>query len=694
MGRRSRVVKIIITVILTLSMVLGSYVGVSAVVTYAHISDTSIYLDYSENFDLDLIDNNSGDSYYTSNVNWISSNTGIATVNSNGNVTAKMVSGQTIVTVNYNIYKQRIGPDQFIGSYSDTCTVNVRKVYDGAYFDINSSLTVNYIVNTNDVMDMSTPYTGTVTNYIVKINDGSPLAVMNEGDYLRASKWHWVWWWLVEDGVDVVETDTVTVTADINVTIDSVIHTIPFSATFDTPEELAAIAVGSDGCHERTGFVITIPDQNIVVDKYTATFNFENGAAPETTTYIKGDNIIKPSDPVKADLYVDSVLTESYVFDGWLEEDATAAEPEDFTNITSQRTFTASYIVTEYNTVTFEDWDASTIDAISEIPDGSNLLETDVPSGMIRGDDTSVPGVKIVYTFAGWDDKDTGSVENYSAADIAAMTIDTNRTFAAVYSETYYYTIFFYEEDGISLIDTREVVGGSTLTDFPTAPGKPDSLDGLYYYTFNQWVTEGNDPAIFTDIGTTFSVKAQYTENSYIVVNFYVQLPDNTTLLIDTQYILPGGNANDPAPDWMLLNNYILGDWDGTLTGLETNTDLTARAANVAGEQEKNEYTVNFYVQLPDGSKILISTQKVLAGDNAIDPGAAWMLNNNYILGPWNGSLTNILQDTDLTARAAVVAGAAEVQTGEDTPIVSMSILLAAAAFSIVFITSRRRKDA
>lgn len=211
------------------------------------------------------------------------------------------------------------------------------------------------------------------------------------------------------------------------------------------------------------------------------------------------------------------------------------------------------------------------------------------------------------------------------------------------YTENFY-TIYFYDEDGTTLLYTRVVKAGDDLIDFPPEPTKPDEdrLDGKYYFEFNEWVpmemifnvslfVVEEEASIFDNIEGTLYVRATYEEFRYVEVNFYAQLPDDSLVLVDTQYLKPGEDAIDPAAEWMEDNDYILGDWDGILTGIEEDTDFTARAATVAGAVEENE-------------------------------------------------------------RQPVVAG--EVQTGDNVPIVSMSIILLASACTIILISIKRRKNA
>lgn len=866
MRKVSKLVKILVTLILTLSMVLGSYVGVFASWKDSYTFDPTYTYAVLDTHILKLNTVSPGNSktinLVSKNVNgtkivvraWetVETSQNVVDLSANAttfkNITAKQI-GTVTVRVYYDVQKWVNGHWVDFKEYYDDCIVYVGNCYTITHVDVDETGSIDYAIYTDGVKTSESGISNATVSDIKIYVNGVLQSLTDIGSQKRATLNT-----TICEGLDVI-----VVTATVSGTINGVVVSLAFTATYDTKAEFDALKAA---CNDHSGFDVIDPTVSTILDYYTATFNFENGSSPSVTTYIKGSDITPPSDPIKADLYSGGVKVESYTFAGWLEEDSSLVETSDFTNITSTRTFTASYTTLGYNTVTFKDDDGTTLDSRSEIADGSYLDDSDIPEGLTKADDTSTIGIIIKYVFAGWNDgfntyskedilgmavnedktyyavytptefydvsfydgngniigttesveeentvtsipsaadKDTvtsvgtlttftfngnwqdedgnvyssagvqalsitepktftaqftatdfydvsfydgngniiGSTESvededyvssvpataikdeesnagirttyafngnwededgniYTSAEVQALMITEPKTFTAQFDPTYFYTINFYEEDGTTFIDFREIQAGGNLTDFPTAPPKSDSGDGLYYYTFNNWVALNDDPVSFEEITGPFDVKARYAENGYILVNFYVELPDSTVILIDTQYILPGSDATDPGPEWMILNDYILGDWDGGLTGITQDTDLTAQAATIAGAQEKNEYTVNFYVQLPDGSKILIDTQKVLAGDDATDPGAAWMLKNGYILGPWNGSLTDIMKDTDLTARAATVAGAVEteVQTGDTAPIVSMGILLVAAAFSITLVTARKRKDA
>lgn len=771
MRKMRKVVKIAVTLILTLSMVLGSYVGVFAKPPQPPqppgIQNDSYNIVIGDERTL----HTEHDSGYT--VSWSTSNSSIVSVGSTtGVIKGLYLTGLSYVTITATFTKPGFP------TVTDTCRVYVNERSGGyEHFHVDKTAMLTVTLQKNGVDQGVTAIPAWVTNLTVTV-DGIPMSVHEISD-----QW----------AVSLTDRDHNSTLAVISITYRLVSKTDPnvyfdFSKTFTQAELIQAVLncptingfdvalsgtatinvnyytatfVGHDGVYivtdvesgdsistgvgtqpidqstynENVGDVLTVytflgwdddgtqeqeyfttteaqailltADRTFTaiynpVNYYTATFIGEDGTYIVTNVQsgaaISTGLGTQPVDQINYTVFGTGVRT---VFDflGW--DDQSTAEVENYSTseaqeitLTTNKAFDAVYSQTVYYTVSFYDDDGITFLGSTEENSGANITEGNIPTGLTKDEDTSTVGVRIVYDFIGWDDMGTLAVEEFTAMQVAAMAVTSPMNFKAVYSPTRFFTINFYEEDGITFIDSREVQEGGDLSDFPSAPTKPDSPDGLNYYNFDQWVTLGGDIVSFEGIRGTFDVKAQYTENEYVVVDFYVELPDGTTILIDTQYLLPGGNALDPGPGWMEENDYILGDWDGSLTGIEVDTILTASAATVAGEQEENRLTVRFYVQLPDGTKILIDTQSVLYGDDAKDPAADWMAVNNYILGSWDGSLSDIMKDTDFIARAANVAGATEVQTGDTVPIVSMSILLAAAAFSIVFVTSKKRKDA
>lgn len=269
---------------------------------------------------------------------------------------------------------------------------------------------------------------------------------------------------------------------------------------------------------------------------------------------------------------------------------------------------------------------------------GISLWETDtlIVTAKIK---TNINGQEVILdysaTFDSYDEYE--SIRTTDGFLISDPTVETRENF---------YTIYFYDEDGTTLLYTRVVKEGEDLIDFPPNPTKADEdkADGKYYYEFMEWIpmemifnvsllVVEEEVSIFENVEGTLYVRATYSENKYVEVKFYVQLTDGTRVLSSVQYVKPGEDATDPAAALMAANGYTLGPWSGTFSDVTEDTEVTARVASVAG---------------------------------AVETGA----------------------------RQPVVAGAAEVATGDETPVVSMSILLIAASFSIIFITIRRRKSA
>src|SRR5690625_6234593 len=104
------------------------------------------------------------------------------------------------------------------------------------------------------------------------------------------------------------------------------------------------------------------------INQYTVNFEDWDGSTLDTQTVDHGNDANAPADPTRT----------GYSFTGW---------DVDFTNITSDLTVTAQYDINQY-TVTFEDWDDSTLDTQT----------------VNHGSDANAPAdpTRTGYSFTGW----------------------------------------------------------------------------------------------------------------------------------------------------------------------------------------------------------------------------------------------------------------------------------------------------
>ncbi|MCR4925056.1 MAG: InlB B-repeat-containing protein, partial [Clostridiales bacterium] len=305
----------------------------------------------------------------------------------------------------------------------------------------------------------------------------------------------------------------------------------------------------------------TIVTAEYTRDIYTVNFyNYDGSVLLKTEEHYYGESATAPSAPERV----------GFEFTGW---------SANFDNITSSIDVYAQYAGVSSFTVTFKDWDGTTIS--SEIVD-KNASAT-APANPTR----------TGYTFTGWD-----KAFNNVTADL---------TVTAQYSINNY-TVTFKDWDGTVLKTQNSVAYGSGAT----APAAPTRTG----YTFDTWDTD------FSNVSRNLIVTATYTINSYTVLfnamggncavtsrrqeyNTEIEFPTDVT---KTGCEFIGWNTDQnattaltsltvPAEDVTLYAIYnaleytvTFKDWDGTT--IATRTGVTYGSAATAPEEpERENYT-------------------------------------------------------------------------------------------------------
>ena len=192
---------------------------------------------------------------------------------------------------------------------------------------------------------------------------------------------------------------------------------------------------------------------------YTVIFQDWDGTTLKTEQVEQGKSATAPATPVR----------EGYTFKGW---------DKDFSNVQSDLTVTAQYEQNApepiYYTVTFQDWDGTTLKT-EQVEQGKSATAPAAP-------------VREGYTFIGWD-KDFSNVQS-------------DLTVTAQYEknvpEPIYYTVTFQDWDG-TVLKTEQVEQGKSAT----APATP-VREG---YTFTGWDKD------FSNVQSDLTVTAQYEQN-------------------------------------------------------------------------------------------------------------------------------------------------------------------------------------
>ena len=273
----------------------------------------------------------------------------------------------------------------------------------------------------------------------------------------------------------------------------------------------------------------------LIANKYTITFLDDDGSVIQSEELEYGYNVSKPDDPQKED--TDEF---NYEFIGWYTK---ATEGELATNYTvlGNQTYYARYSVAkQMYSITFLNDDGNTI-TVLPLEYGANITAPQTP--------TKASTQEYSYQFDSWylgNDK----VTNFG-------TVTGNQTYIAHYTEVKNkYTVTFYQEDGVTVIEALTLEYGSSIT-APAAPEKAASAE--YFYEFDGWYLNGNKVANLGTVLDNTSYVAHYAELLKLTVTFIV---DNDTYT--TQTVKEGTKATKPAnptkdgfkfKTWFLLGN-------------------------------------------------------------------------------------------------------------------------------------------
>ena len=185
------------------------------------------------------------------------------------------------------------------------------------------------------------------------------------------------------------------------------------------------------------------------VSEFTVTFEDHDGTVLKTETVPSGGDATPPEDPVR----------EGYDFDGW---------DGDFTNVTSDRTITATYTV-KHLTVTFKDFDGTVLKT-ETVNYGSAATAPTTPT-------------HAGYTFTGWSRDFTNVTENievFALYNGAANYKIRGRRWQRLYTATTKTPVYAAESDASLVARTIcEVPWTEASGDFvPCFPAHPGTKDG------------------------------------------------------------------------------------------------------------------------------------------------------------------------------------------------------------------------
>ena len=220
---------------------------------------------------------------------------------------------------------------------------------------------------------------------------------------------------------------------------------------------------------------------------YTVTFVDYDGTELKKENVEYGETATAPTDPTR----------EGYIFTGW---------DQAFDNVTSDLTITAQYAIKTY-TVVFVDYDGTVIDT-QTVNHGASAAAPTAPT-------------RTGYTFTGWD---TGFFSVTSDLTVTAQyTINT-------------YIVTYLAEDGTTVVATRTVTHGGSVSEVPAVPAKNG-------YT-------GAWSAVAENVTSNMAIQVVYTANDHTVT-----------------YKANGGVGADVVVGVKFDENYVIVDNGFTNTG-------------------------------------------------------------------------------------------------------------------------------
>ena len=339
-------------------------------------------------------------------------------------------------------------------------------------------------------------------------------------------------------------------------------QTINYAESAVAPQDPSRVGykfIGWDKSFESVLEDLTITARYSVLS-YVATYYDGSQYLGEITAEY-GQAFTVPATPTK----------DGYSFDGWYSDSALTTK-YDFTNIaTADICIYAKFDEIELETYT-----------VIFFVDNEPISTQEIYSGK----DAVAPGIptKVGHTFTGWE----GDFTNVSA-DVNVSAIFTKEV----------YTVNFYEEDEITLIDSVSVDYGEQAIE-PSAP----SIDGLYFIRWSE------------DVNCVTGNMEVYAIYDSVVVNVYFREIDDSS--ISTASVQYNGNASIPrTPSKM---GFIFSGWyvDKQFSqAFDFSTAITEDTTLYAKwEIVFDAFTVHFYI---DG-ELYGSVQKVAEGKFAIEP--------------------------------------------------------------------------
>ena len=234
---------------------------------------------------------------------------------------------------------------------------------------------------------------------------------------------------------------------------------------------------------------------------------------------------------------------------------------------------------------------------------------------------TKPSDAQYTYTFNGW------------TPSVSAVT--GNVTYSAVFTSIVNkYTVFYYDEDGSTLLGSVTVECGKNA-EYPNALPTKASTD-QYVYSFDKWVTAagGTTEAKLTNICENISVYAKYIATTK---KYTVTFCDWDGTVLDEQLVAYGTGAT--APDELERDGYRFDGWDKSYDNVTEDITVTAK------------YIAVVEVKFLDYDGSVIYSEYIDQGSNftniPADP-----TRSDYVFTGWStNAFENIVEDLEVQAQ-------------------------------------------
>ena len=267
---------------------------------------------------------------------------------------------------------------------------------------------------------------------------------------------------------------------------------------------------------------------------YDIVFVDEDGTVLDAQTLTYGSTPVYGGEPPVKE--ADAQYT--YSFAGW-----TPAIAE----VTGPATYTATYTSVNTYTVTWNDYDGTTLEMDEGVPYGT------MPS-FDGAEPTRAADAQYSYSFAGWTP--------------AVTAVTGNVTYTATYSTTVNrYTVTFVDEDGTVLLPAAKYDYGTPAASIEKPADPVKAADAQYTYSFAGW-----DPVLADVTGNvTYTATYSATVNTYTVT----WLPEGGGKALEIDYGVPYGTT--PAFDGTVPEKASTAEFDYSFCGWSASGDHRRR---------------------------------------------------------------------------------------------------------------------